>query len=142
MFHKNTIQILAIVAFNCAMVAYAGVQVKQASDILVRTSDDSLSNMILTYFARAADPTPYHASQPYEIVVLSLMVVFASGFAFIAYRLYKEFGWTIYKKIGADLAMRGMFNNNTVATSIRCNKGRILQGGSNPSVFNCLFQHA
>ncbi|KAG0241110.1 nucleoside diphosphate kinase [Mortierella sp. GBA43] len=109
MFHKNTIQILAIVAFNCAMVAYAGVQVKQASDILVRTSDDSLPNMILTYFARAPDPTPYHASQPYEIVVLSLMVVFASGFAFIAYRLYKEFGWTIYKKIGADLAMRDMY---------------------------------
>ncbi|KAI8602068.1 hypothetical protein EDD21DRAFT_304260 [Dissophora ornata] len=109
MFNKNTIQIIAIVVFNCAMVAYAGVQVKQASEILVRTSGDSLPNMILDFFERSANPTPYHASLPYEIAVVSLMVVFASGFAFIAYKLYKEFGWTIYKKIGADLAMRDMY---------------------------------
>lgn len=107
MFHKNTIQIMAIVLFNCAMVGYAGVQVKQASDILVETAGDSLSNMIRDFFRRAANPTPYHASQPYEIAVVSLMIIFALGFAFIAYKLYKEFGWTIYKKIGADLAMRG-----------------------------------
>ncbi|KAF9949648.1 protein with putative role during mitosis, partial [Modicella reniformis] len=105
----NTIQIIAIVLFNCAMVAYAGVQVKQASEILVRTPGDSLPNMILDFFGRAANPTPYHASLPYEIAVVALMLIFATGFALIAYKLYKEFGWTIYKKIGADLAMRDMY---------------------------------
>ncbi|KAI7832294.1 hypothetical protein BC939DRAFT_391404 [Gamsiella multidivaricata] len=109
MLNKNTIQIIAIVLFNCAMVAYAGVQVKQASDILIRTPGDSLPNMILDFFGRDANPTPYHASLPFEIAVLSLMVIFAAGFAFIAYKLYKEFGWSIYKKIGADLAMRDMY---------------------------------
>ncbi|KAG0292416.1 hypothetical protein BGZ98_002588, partial [Dissophora globulifera] len=91
------------------MVAYAGVQVKQASEILVRTPNDSLTNMILDFFALEATPKPYHASLPYEIAVLALMIVLASGFAFIAYKLYKEFGWSIYKKIGADLAMRDMY---------------------------------
>ncbi|KAG0204493.1 hypothetical protein BGX28_003587 [Mortierella sp. GBA30] len=109
MFNKNTIQIIAIVVFNSAMVAYAGVQVKQASEILVRTPGDSLVNTIRDLFEQPANPTPYHASLPYEIAVLSLMVVFAMGFAFIAYKLYKEFGWSIYKKIGADLAMRDMY---------------------------------
>ncbi|KAI1314625.1 hypothetical protein EDD11_001924 [Mortierella claussenii] len=109
MFNKNTIQIIAIVAFNCAMVAYAGVQVRQASDILVRTTVDSLPNTILDFFERETAPTPYHASKPYEIAVLSLMIVFATGFVYIAYKLYKEFGWSIYKKIGADLAMRDMY---------------------------------
>ncbi|KAK3821475.1 MAG: hypothetical protein J3Q66DRAFT_152405 [Benniella sp.] len=108
MFHKNTIQIMAIVAFNCAMVAYAGVQVKQASDILVRTEDPSLVNMVLDLLP-SSTTTPYHASLPYEIAVLAMMIVLATGFAFIAYKLYKEFGWTIYKKIGADLAMRDMY---------------------------------
>lgn len=117
MFHKNTIQIMAIVLFNCAMVGYAGVQVKQASDILVETSGVSLPNMIRDFFRRAA--TPYHASQPYEIAVVSLMVIFALGFAFIAYKLYQEFGWTIYKKIGADLAMRGM-SKGVLTISIHC----------------------
>ncbi|KAF9154032.1 hypothetical protein BG015_002035 [Linnemannia schmuckeri] len=110
MFNKNTIQIMALVAFNAAMVAYAGVQVKQASDILVWTEEtNTLSNMILNIFARNPSATPYHASRPYEIAVVTLMVIFASGFAFIAYKLYKEFGWSIYKKIGADLAMRGKY---------------------------------
>ncbi|KAF9139482.1 hypothetical protein BGX30_007892 [Mortierella sp. GBA39] len=110
MFNKNTIQIMALVAFNAAMVAYAGVQVKQASDILVRTEgSNTLANMILNIFALNPSATPYHASKPYEIAVVVLMVVFASGFAVIAYKLYKEFGWSIYKKIGADLAMRDMY---------------------------------
>ncbi|KAK3840567.1 MAG: hypothetical protein JOS17DRAFT_770068 [Linnemannia elongata] len=110
MFNKNTIQIIALVAFNAAMVAYAGVQVKQASDILVKTEGtNTLANMILNIFAVNPSATPYHASKPYEIAVLALMVIFASAFAFIAYKLYKEFGWSIYKKIGADLAMRDMY---------------------------------
>ncbi|KAF9547097.1 hypothetical protein EC957_008946 [Mortierella hygrophila] len=101
---------MALVAFNAAMVAYAGVQVKQASDILVRTEGtNTLANMILSIFALNPSATPYHASKPYEIAVLALMVIFASGFAVIAYKLYKEFGWSIYKKIGADLAMRDMY---------------------------------
>ncbi|KAG9065266.1 hypothetical protein KI688_002589 [Linnemannia hyalina] len=110
MFNKNTIQIMALVAFNAAMVAYAGVQVKQASDILVRTEGaNTLANMILSILALNPSATPYHASKPYEIAVVALMVIFASGFAVIAYKLYKEFGWSIYKKIGADLAMRDMY---------------------------------
>ncbi|KAF9125138.1 hypothetical protein BGW39_007641, partial [Mortierella sp. 14UC] len=110
MFNKNTIQIMAIVAFNTAMVAYAGVQVKQGYDVLVRTEGEfTLPNTILDIFARPGNPTPYHESKNYEFAVLALMVVFASGFTVIAYKLYKEFGWSIYKKIGADLAMRDMY---------------------------------
>ncbi|KAK3846841.1 MAG: hypothetical protein J3R72DRAFT_432525, partial [Linnemannia gamsii] len=110
MLNKNTIQIMAIVAFNAAMVAYAGVQVKQGYDVLVRTEGEfTLSNTILDIFGRPGNPTPYHASKNYEFAVLALMVIFASGFAVIAYKLYKEFGWSIYKKIGADLAMRDMY---------------------------------
>ncbi|KAF9423024.1 hypothetical protein BGZ94_008449, partial [Podila epigama] len=109
MYNKNTIQIIAIVVFNCAMVAYAGLQVKQASEILVITPNDSLSNAIRDIFNNKGNPTPYHASLPYELAVLVLMAIFAVVFAFIAYKLYKEFGWSIYKKIGADLAMRDMY---------------------------------
>ncbi|KAF9437093.1 hypothetical protein BGZ76_002009 [Entomortierella beljakovae] len=110
MFNKNTIQIIAIVAFNWAIVGYAGVQLKQASDILVETPGESLKNMILYYFRLPPAPTPYHESLPYEIAVIVLMSIFAIGFAVIAYKLYKEFGWTIYKKIGADLAMRAIID--------------------------------
>ncbi|KAG0779679.1 hypothetical protein G6F22_010500 [Rhizopus arrhizus] len=37
------------------------------------------------------------------------MLVFTLFFIFLAYKLYLEFGWQIYKKIGADLAMRDRY---------------------------------
>lgn len=37
------------------------------------------------------------------------MIVSSIIFCFLAYKLYLEFGWHIYKKIGADLAMRGRY---------------------------------
>ena len=78
MLNKNTIQIIAIVVFNCAMVAYAGVQVKQAYEVLVKTPEDSLVNKILEFFEAQPTPTPRHASLPFEIAVIVLMVIFAS----------------------------------------------------------------
>lgn len=50
----------------------------------------------------------FHQSSWAEITVISLMVAFALAFTGLAYKLYQEFGWSIYKKIGADLMMRGM----------------------------------
>ncbi|KAF9969378.1 hypothetical protein BGZ73_008286 [Actinomortierella ambigua] len=105
MYHKNTIQIIATVVFNIAMVAYAGVQIKQASDIL--NMSEPLPKAIHTVLLN--NNNPYHASLPYEIAVIALMTVFTVGFIFMAYKLYKEFGWSIYKKIGADLQMRDMY---------------------------------
>ncbi|KAG0226769.1 hypothetical protein BGW42_003421 [Actinomortierella wolfii] len=106
-YHKNTIQIIAAVVFNLAMVAYAGVQIKQASDIL--DTKEALPNAILNAFRNPVSPTPYHASLPYEIAVIVLMVIFSAGFIYMAYKLYKELGWSFYKKIGADLQLRDMY---------------------------------
>lgn len=49
----------------------------------------------------------YHASKWAEITMICIMIVSSIIFCFLAYKLYLEFGWHIYKKIGADLAMRG-----------------------------------
>ncbi|KAJ3105257.1 hypothetical protein HDU97_008280 [Phlyctochytrium planicorne] len=38
-----------------------------------------------------------------------VMAAFQIAFIFLAYKLYIEFGWKIYKKIGADPEMRTMF---------------------------------
>lgn len=49
----------------------------------------------------------YHSSQWAEITQICVMILCTIIFVFLAYKLYLEFGWHIYKKIGADLAMRG-----------------------------------
>jgi len=49
------------------------------------------------------------ATQPYLITVAVIMLVFAVTFAIQAWTLYQEFGWIVFKKIGADLRMRRMY---------------------------------
>jgi len=49
---------------------------------------------------------------PYEITIIVLIFILANGFAYLAYKLYQEFGWSIYKKIGADMAMRGKYKKD------------------------------
>ncbi|RUP42830.1 hypothetical protein BC936DRAFT_138027 [Jimgerdemannia flammicorona] len=51
----------------------------------------------------------FHQSYWAELMVVATMVVFMLIFTAFAYKLYQEFGWSIYKKIGADLAMRDVY---------------------------------
>ena len=48
---------------------------------------------------------------PYEIAIIVVMFVATISFTYLSYKLYQEFGWTIYKKIGADMEMRGILIN-------------------------------
>jgi len=45
------------------------------------------------------------------IAIIVLMVIFAISFMLFAYKLFREFGWVIYKTIGADLTIRRMYRN-------------------------------
>ncbi|RUP46880.1 hypothetical protein BC936DRAFT_146424 [Jimgerdemannia flammicorona] len=44
-----------------------------------------------------------------EIVLTFVMIVFALFLMFLAYKLYRQYGWLIYKRIGANIAMQGHF---------------------------------
>lgn len=41
-----------------------------------------------------------------EIAMSILVGLFAIAFAYLSYAVVKEFGWVIYKKIGADIAIQ------------------------------------
>jgi hypothetical protein len=44
--------------------------------------------------------------QPYLVAVPCIIALFAVGMSIIAWKLYDEFAWTIYKHISADLRMK------------------------------------
>lgn len=44
-----------------------------------------------------------------EIAMSILVGLFAIAFAYLSYAVVKEFGWVIYKKIGADIAIQRMY---------------------------------
>ncbi|KAJ2958780.1 hypothetical protein NQZ79_g5696 [Umbelopsis isabellina] len=79
------------------MGAYSVIQYHQSTTLF---SGDETA-IVVAYLQGA-----YNAARWAEITVIVLMVLGVLVFTFLAYKLYLEFGWHIYKKIGADLSMR------------------------------------
>ncbi|RUS13430.1 hypothetical protein BC937DRAFT_95348, partial [Endogone sp. FLAS-F59071] len=103
-YQKNTIQLIALVCFEIGLTIYSIIQYRQAASLFDNTAAEA------TIVAQIeAQLGAFHQSSWAEITVISLMVVFALAFTALAYKLYQEFGWSIYKKIGADLMMRDVY---------------------------------
>lgn len=82
------------------MTAYSIIQYHQSSTLF--DVDDANVQLVVAYLGSS-----YHASKWAEITQICIMIFSSIVFCFLGYKLYLEFGWHIYKKIGADLAMRG-----------------------------------
>ncbi|KAL0078390.1 hypothetical protein J3Q64DRAFT_1702540 [Phycomyces blakesleeanus] len=102
-YQKNTIQLIALVAFELGMSAYSIIQYHQSLTLFDNTEDASVK-LALAFLGSA-----YHASSWAEITQICVMILSTIVFIFLAYKLYLEFGWHIYNKIGADLAMRDRY---------------------------------
>lgn len=94
---KNTIQIIGLVGLNIGLLIYGVVQVFQILEAVHRVS-------ITDQGWRALQ-----SISPILIAIPCLLFVFTVALGFIAYKLYNEFAWTIYKHISADLRMKRRF---------------------------------
>ncbi|ORX95778.1 hypothetical protein K493DRAFT_260252 [Basidiobolus meristosporus CBS 931.73] len=97
-YNKNTIQVIALAVFNFLSLGYSIIQHIQAQNII--NSAEFKQNWIGSYS---------NTSRNLEFAIIALMLLFSLSFAYQAYQLYQEYGWSIYKKIGADLRMRSMY---------------------------------
>lgn len=98
-YQKNTIQLIALCIFEFGIGAYSVIQYHQSTTLF---SGDETAIVVAVQSA-------YDAGRWAEITVIVLMVLGVIVFTFLAYKLYLEFGWHIYKKIGADLSMRDRY---------------------------------
>jgi hypothetical protein len=78
------------VAFNACLFAYSILQLTQ-----LRTALDGIVN----------GPQAYDLIFPLLVTSCVVLAVFTLLFAWLSFKLYLEFGWKIYKKIGASPAM-------------------------------------
>ena len=85
--NENTIQLFAWVAMNVASFGYSLFQIKDVSNV-----DSVWATYSGLFFA---------------ICVLLALFSVASGF--LTFKLYCEYGWKVYKKIGADPRMKTMY---------------------------------
>lgn len=100
---KNTIQVIGICAYNVGILIYASIQVDQIHKAILQLQSWSTGSYI--------DPGSniWATIQPLLIAVPCMIAFFTFVLAFLAWKLYDEFSWTIYKHISADLRMRRRF---------------------------------
>lgn len=92
---KNTIQVIGICLYNLGLLIYAAVEIDQV--------DDAVKNLM---FLNDIDMDAWQKLRPFLIAgpcVLALGTVLLS---LVAWKLYDEFAWTIYKHISADLRLK------------------------------------
>lgn len=92
---KNTIQIIGLVGLNVGLLIYGAVQVDQIHDAVRELKAKG-----------EIDSVNFEKTNPLLITIPCLLAVFSIALGFVAYKLYNEFAWTIYKHISADLRMK------------------------------------
>ena len=90
---KNTIQIIGLVMYNVGLLVYGAVQMEQIEDV-AKQLPATIKNDI------------WSRTRPFLIAIPAILALGTSLLAFVAWKLYDEFAWTIYKHISADLRMK------------------------------------
>jgi hypothetical protein len=92
---KNTIQVIGLCICNIGLLIYGAVQVNQ-----IRTAVSVLADM------DTISPVVWAQSEPFLIIIPCIVALGTFLMTFVAWKLYDEFAWTIYKHISADLQMK------------------------------------
>ncbi|UZJ51097.1 hypothetical protein CBS101457_000417 [Exobasidium rhododendri] len=105
---KNTIQVIGVTIFNIALLVTAALEISQVRDAL-RLQDASGEGVECSEDTGAIcsglnDLFP--SVEKYLIVVPVVVGIAQIPLTFIAFKLWSEWGWRIYKLIGADINIR------------------------------------
>lgn len=92
---KNTIQVIGVCLYNVGMLIYAAVENNQI--------DDAVSSLV---DIGAIDPDTWGQLRPFLIAAPCIVALGTVLLGLIAWKLYDEFAWTIYKHISADLRLK------------------------------------
>ncbi|CZT52353.1 uncharacterized protein RSE6_13673 [Rhynchosporium secalis] len=97
---KNTIQVIGLCIYNVGMLIYASIQYDQI--------EKAIHDLHLQGWIKPDIPI-WTDIRPYLIAVPCIIGFITIAMSIIAWKLYDEFAWTIYKHISADLRMKRRF---------------------------------
>jgi hypothetical protein len=92
---KNTIQVIGICICNVGLLIYGAVQIEQIQEAVLVLMDNNGINKDI-----------WRQTEPFLIAIPCVLAVGTLLMIFVAWKLYDEFAWTIYKHISADLRMK------------------------------------
>ncbi|KAJ6129908.1 hypothetical protein N7512_002688 [Penicillium capsulatum] len=96
---KNTIQIIGLCLCNVGLLVYGAVQVQQIRTAVAVLADGGADGAAIPWEV-------WSQSEPFLIIIPCIVALGSVLMTFVAWKLYDEFAWTIYKHISADLRMK------------------------------------
>lgn len=92
---KNTIQVIGLCVCDLGLLIYGAVQIDQIQDAVrgLRANNEIHEGA-------------WEEMRPFLIAIPCIIALGCSLMGFLAWKLYDEFAWTIYKHISADLRMK------------------------------------
>ncbi|KAF9095231.1 hypothetical protein BGX23_000840 [Mortierella sp. AD031] len=98
---QNTIEMIGIVIFNFCCFAYSIFEITQTKESVFESA---------VYFQPEGSANDLNQSLvPFLGTVVVVIGLSQIAVTWLAYQLFQEFGWKIYKKIGADPRMKRMY---------------------------------
>lgn len=103
----STIDLISLAIFNSMCLVYSIIQHRQTKDIFEKINK-SIGNEIV-------EDLNLHNNNTMILMKINIgmMVIFTIGWWYITFKLYKIFGWNVFKQIGADISLKErlkMFN--------------------------------
>jgi hypothetical protein len=93
---KNTIQVIGLCIYNLGLLVYASVQMDQIHRAIAALERFNLVDL---------DHDIWVVCKPFLVAVPCVIAFGTLLMSVVAWKLYDEFAWTIYKHISADLRM-------------------------------------
>jgi len=101
---RNVIQLLGILAFHVGLVVFGALEVHEAHKALVFNPGPC------TDFVGCEGPgTLWHEVEPFLIVVPCIIAASWCIMIFFVRELYSEFGWAVFRIVGANPKMKSMY---------------------------------
>lgn len=110
-YHRNTIQIVGLAIFNCLLLIYAAIQVGEIAEVLGTKTDGNAHTDSKIF------------SLPTKILsglVIAVIAAAQIAYVILAWSIWKEFGWRIYRFLGADLQIRRYYRQYQIFECILC----------------------
>jgi len=104
---RNIIQLIGILIFHIALMAFAALQIHQTKSALVISGD--LCGPAVSYVNCGGPGTLWRKVEPYLIVAPCIIGGSWLVMIFWIKQLYSEFGWAIFHVVGANPKMKTMY---------------------------------
>jgi len=103
---RNVIQLVGILLFHAALVVFAAIQIHETRTALVRRPDCDGS---VDYVLCGGEGTLYRKVEHFLIAVPGIIAVSWFIMIFFVRALYYEFGWAVFRIVGANPALKTMY---------------------------------